>query len=476
MKKRQKSLFFRLIGSYIILILLVIFAIGVGVICFALQYQGIVENGKTVYVSQSEVLNQEGTLRELSFFSQSNSAWIELLDEKRKVLEIKGSKKDNTMQYAPSDLEALKNRENGPFYCDILIFHNQEGQVRYCLVKYGKDNIQFKASFTKEEKYFLIMNEQGVVLNFLLFRNFLLCFALCVLYIFLLSFWVNQKVKKPLSYIKEGFEKIGQGNAKTQLTFKAESEFEAIRDSFNHMATDLNSAIEEKEKVEQSRKMMLLNLSHDIRTPVATIKGYATALQEGLITEEDKKEQYYNTILLKSERISSLVDELFEYLKLENKDYEIRLEKININEFLRESVVEFYNEIQDNGFELEVSIPEQVCEVMIHPQWMNRAIGNLIGNALKYNKRGTHLTVCSEVHGKDISISICDNGVGIPKEIRGNMFDPFILGDNARQTSGGTGLGLAIVKAIIERHNGMLMYKDVKVGSCFEIILPVLHG
>jgi signal transduction histidine kinase len=293
--------------------------------------------------------------------------------------------------------------------------------------------------------------------------------VLCICDVLILSHWVKKKVKKPLNYIERGFQDISNGNLNIKLCLPSEKEFEVIQQSFNIMVDKLKTSIEDKENAEQSEKLMLLNLSHDIKTPLSTIKGYATALSEGYVTDEDKKNQYYHTISLKAERISGLVDELFELLKLENKKYEVTMQRIDINEFLRETIVEYYDEIQEKGLKLEIDISEAECFKMINIQLMKRAIGNLLINAMKYSPQDTTITITSENDGEKVLLVVQDEGAGIPEQIKNNLFEPFVLGDNARKTTGGTGLGLAIVKAIIEKHDGVILLVDTKVGTRIEI-------
>lgn len=468
---KRTSLFIKLLYGYILFGVILFLSIGVSIIYMYSAYQGTVEDGKVISIDSKEILNDDMTLKNNIIYLTSNESWLELLDKDGNVVDVKGEKKDTSMHYEMKELNKVQYRGQASYYADILTFYDSKGNVRYCLVKYAKDVVSFKVEFTSKEKYLIITNEQGISINGIIQKGILLFILLCILDAVMLSYWINRKVKIPLDFIGKGFGEISKGNLDVQLDFVAEKEFEIIEERFNSMVSILKHSILEKDKAEQSKKLMLLNLSHDIKTPLATIKGYITALDEGYVIEEKKIKHYYHTILLKTERISDLIDELFDLLKIENKKYEINLSEIDIFEFLRQTIAEYYSEIEENEMELELNIPEIECKKKINLILMKRTIENLLFNAIKYSGKNTKIIVSSSEEKGRVCIAIQDEGQGIPDEIKETLFEPFVLGDSARQTCGGNGLGLAIVKAIVERHNGEIKYVETEIGARFEILI-----
>ncbi|QHQ62911.1 hypothetical protein Ana3638_20775 [Anaerocolumna sedimenticola] len=469
--RRSKSLFIKLVYGYVTFGLIIIFSIIFSAAYLYYEYQKSITDGKVIQVQADELVKEDDVLKDNLSYLKSDNSWIELLDSDLNVIDVKGTKKDSVTHYTSKDLGNIIYRNKGSFYADVLKFIDTNQKNRYCLVKYQKDIINYKVNLTNKKREFILTNEQGAIINHIFMKGILLFIFLCICDVLILSHWVNQKVKKPLNYIEKGFQDISNGNLNMHLCLVSEKEFEVIQESFNTMVDKLKASIEDKEIIEQNEKLMLLNLSHDIKTPLLTIKGYATALSEGYITDEDKKNQYYHTISLKVERISGLVDELFELLKLENKKYNVTMKRIDINEFLRETIVEYYDEIQEKSLKLKLDIPETECFKMINMQLMKRALGNLLVNAMKYSPENTTITIVSENDGEKVLIVVQDEGAGIPEHIKKNLFELFVVGDNARKTSGGTGLGLAITKAIIEKHGGIITYIDTIVGTKIEIRL-----
>lgn len=329
--------------------------------------------------------------------------------------------------------------------------------------------IHFKIELNVQHKTFEITDASGNSLVKLLLESALLFIVLCILEILALGTWVKYKVKRPLDAITKGLMQMQSGDYQISLDFDGVSDFEVLKNKFNEMIATLNQSIQEKEVLQQTQKTLLLNLSHDIRTPIASIKAYASALNDGLV-EEDKKRRYYNTILLKSQRIAELTDQMFDLLKLENNTYSLNMTKRNLCEVLRESILEYYEEIEEKGFEIEVDLPEKDILVMMDEKYFRRLIGNLLLNALKYNEEGTRLCIRVEEKG-GLKIIISDNGKGIPEKIQNEIFNPFVRGDESRNSNGGTGLGLAIVKMIVQKHGWQIEYEACNPGSRFTIYI-----
>ena len=191
--------------------------------------------------------------------------------------------------------------------------------------------------------------------------------------------------------------------------------------------------VEENKKLEESKTRMLIDLSHDIKTPITTIRGFSAALYENLIEEEEQRKRYYKTIYNKSEKVGELVDDLFEFVELESVQYKLKLEVVDICEFLRQLIAEYFDEISEREFDLVVNIPEIVIELKIDKRLFKRVISNLIDNSLKYNPPGTRLKIELRELGRSIVIEVSDNGVGIPDDIKDTLFDPFVRGDSSRK-------------------------------------------
>ena len=166
-----------------------------------------------------------------------------------------------------------------------------------------------------------------------------------------------------------------------------------------------------------------------------------------MITDEEKKMRYYNTIAKKSEMVEELVNELFDYAKLDN-GVNIKKEKVNLCEFMREIILKYIDEFEEREFELNIEIQEETIIFEMDTRLFKRAIANIFQN----------VTVLD--NNSEILIEIADNGIGIPEKVKPFIFDAFVRGDESRKSDGGTGVGLSISKKVIELHNGTIVLRS----------------
>lgn len=207
-----------------------------------------------------------------------------------------------------------------------------------------------------------------------------------------------------------------------------------------------------REKYEAARNLMLSDIAHDLRTPITTIRGYAKALNDGLVTSEEKRTEYLDAIENKAERMNDLLTLLFDYVRLGSDRFSLRREKTDVTELLRENAALLYSDVEEHGMEFEIYIPEEKIFLELDRIQFSRVITNLINNVLKHNPAGTRITL-QLYKGEDrILILVKDNGDVIPSKIAEHIFEPFVMADTSRESKGGSGLGLSIAKKIVEMH------------------------
>ena len=219
--------------------------------------------------------------------------------------------------------------------------------------------------------------------------------------------------------------------------------------------------------VETARKDDLVTyLAHDLKTPMTTVSGYAQALSDGLVKDSEKQE-YLDAIKTKTERMNEMINMLFDYTKLNSEGFTVSTEKLDLAEFLREIAASAYTDIEEAGDELDVDIPGETLEADIDRVQMTRVINNLLTNAVRHNAAGTRINVTLRQDGEDLIIFIADSGDMIPEKLAEGLFQPFVMGDESRQTKGGTGLGLSIAKKIVELHGATIkLSQKPEVARC----------
>lgn len=301
--------------------------------------------------------------------------------------------------------------------------------------------------------------------------------------IFIVLFAVNvyvysritaSRITNPLSAIASGIRSIAGGRYHERLRFEASYELAQIQESFNEMAAKLEKAEADQKRLEESKQRMLVNLSHDVKTPITSIQGYAKALQLGMMEDEAHEQRILNLIYAKSELVAELIDEVFELTKLESPDYPFVKEEQDLIEFIREIAAEYYERYEEKRLRFECSIPQEGLVVPYNRNLLYRAVTNMLSNALKYNPSGTRVDLNLADDDNEIRIEIADNGVGISEQMREKVFEAFVRGDGARKSDGGTGLGLTIARHIAEKHGGRLTLEAGEGGvvTQFVLVLP----
>lgn len=388
--------------------------------------------------------------------------WVEILDEENRVVYVKGDKKTAHESYSSKqlyDMLSYRGNGSGEWFCTASTFRTADGNEYICLVFLPEENIELQLNIINAP---LPVTKKFLTIFFISLLLFVLLFSFNI---FLYSKWTAAKISKPLSSITSSLLELRAGRLDTRMDFKAENEFLQIRDAFNEMAGRLESAQKEKARLEEVRNRMFIDISHDLKTPMTVIAGYSKALAEDMVSDEDKKRRYIETIYNKSLYVSAMIEDLFEIARLDSTKTAIDAKEADMAEFIRSMAAEHYYQIEDKGLKLELQIPEEEVIFRFDRKEMSRAVSNILGNAIRHNKPGTTIFAGMTCSSGQITVTIADNGAGIPEDLRDTIFDPFVKGDASR-SSDGTGLGLAIARKIVERHGGTLELECDKNGDC----------
>jgi signal transduction histidine kinase len=265
---------------------------------------------------------------------------------------------------------------------------------------------------------------------------------------------VSRKIMEPVKKMQDGFNEVTAGHLDTTLDFETEIEFGEMRDAFNFMARKLKDSEEKRMIMENERMRLFSHIAHDLKTPMTTIYGYAGALASGMVEDVDKQREYNLAIKAKSAQMNQLIDQLLSYSKMGTSEYQMNLAKVDLVELLRVSCATLFGEIENKQMKLELHLPDKPIFYLADSLEIQRAIGNLLTNAISHNPVGSQLSVRITEEYNRVEIQIADNGAAIPESISKNLFEPFVSGNDSRSTNSGTGLGLAIVKKVMEQHSG----------------------
>ncbi len=455
MKKKHKksgSIFRKLLLSYFIFSALAIVTIFA---CLLLELT-VVADGNVENMVPSMLVKEDGSLESLESVYRAQG-WVEKLDTNYQVVEIYGEKLTEQMSYTEREiLEEIRVDKIEPEY---HVFWEPTADGSYLFI-YPYDVMSITFNFELEAL------ETTAAGNSIMTLMAILLISEGIL----ISFYIYRKIRKPLKRMVEGMQRVASGENHVSLSFRTEGEFFEIVEAFNTMIDALEKEKAEKEKLQQDRQQMLLELSHDLKTPLATIKSSATALAEGVVAEKDL-EQYYHTIAAKSDRVNTMADDMFTMLKMESSDYCPDMEQTDLCELVRQICAEYYEEI--SHFEVDIDIPEKEIFVMADKRLMIRTVANLLTNAVKYNQTGSMIAVKVVEELKTVSVIVSDDGEKIADEVQESMFQAFVRGDKSRRTSGGTGLGLAIARGVARKHGGDVTYQYTKEKNQFVLTLPL---
>ena len=268
---------------------------------------------------------------------------------------------------------------------------------------------------------------------------------------------INRKIKKPLRLLQQAMLRFPDDHGELEISYSGPREFVRIFDYFDRMSQCLSITEEENKALQEQKQSMLADISHDLKTPITVIQGYARALHDGLM-EESQRDAYLEAIYHKAELLTQLINAFSEYNKLEHPTYELHPVSTDVCEYARQYLSEKYDEIETAGFGLQVEIPETPLRYPLDAFQFRRVLDNLIANAFRHNPRGT--TILFEVTPRPggVAVIVADNGVGVPPEIAPRIFEPFTVG-NASRSRDGTGLGLSIARKIVLLHGGTISLK-----------------
>ena len=273
--------------------------------------------------------------------------------------------------------------------------------------------------------------------------------------------WLYQGILKPLNALKKATRQLQEGNLDYSLKDNiSDDEIGQLCADFEEMRVHLKNEIEVRIQYEQELKELISNISHDIKTPLTAIKGYAEGLIDGVADTPERREKYLRTIFAKASDMSTLVDELSFYTKIDTNNIPYHFEKVQVNDY-------FHDCIEDNSPELEIvnvmlSFESDVAKnthVLADREQLRRVMNNLIGNAVKYrgDKENGTIKISLKEEAGFVRVIVEDNGIGIAASALPYVFERFYRADASRNSKqGGSGLGLAIAKRIIEEHGGSI--------------------
>ncbi len=287
-------------------------------------------------------------------------------------------------------------------------------------------------------------------------------------------------LKKPMDILQDAMNNFDSDNPEVMVDYSGPREFVRIADSYNSMSKKLSESERERNELEAERLRLLTDISHDLRKPLSDIKRYAVEALTGQGKSKDEKElseyqrEYLEIIARKTDYLSDLVDSFYEYIKLQNPEYEIIKSNDDICEYVREYFAYKNPDLVREGYNVHLDIPDTPIARPFDSVQMRRVLENIINNIISCNPDGTDIYL--NIHRRSNRAVIClgDDGIGVPDDVRDDVFKPFVVNDDISISGRGTELGMNIAKSILEAHGATirLMEPDeTEHKTMFEIVL-----
>jgi signal transduction histidine kinase len=288
-----------------------------------------------------------------------------------------------------------------------------------------------------------------------------------------LGYFLSSTVTDRMYQLKQAAENLANGNLETRVPVTGRDEVAEVAESFNQMAAQLQTADEKQRELERLRTDLIAWVSHDLQTPLASIRAILEALYDGVVEDPETVRRYLKTAQRDVRSLSALIDDLFQMAQLDTGGIPLDKANSSLTDLISDTLESFSEIAIRQGVLLEGNVEPDVDPVLMDTQRIGRVLNNLIGNALRHTPAGGQVEVKVRRTGTDVEVTVCDSGEGIRPEDLPHIFERFYRGEKSRsRATGGAGLGLAISRGIIQAHGGEISVASQPGDTRFTFTLP----
>lgn len=267
---------------------------------------------------------------------------------------------------------------------------------------------------------------------------------------------------------------IAQGHLEHRIPFRVNGNQQHVITSVNALVDTITQAMQEERASEKSKDELITNVSHDLRTPLTSIIGYLGLIEDHQYQSEEDIVKYSHIAYDKAKQMKNLVEDLFEYTKVQQHGAPVNLMTVDLGQLLEQVGASFELEADKKGIAINVSCEPTPLSITADPEKLGRLFSNLVANALKYGHGASYIHLTANQLGEKVVITVADDGEKIPAESVKHLFERFYRVESSRnKATGGTGLGLAIVQSIVELHHGSVTARSDDQETAFVVTLPV---
>lgn len=292
----------------------------------------------------------------------------------------------------------------------------------------------------------------------------------------IVTFIILNSILKPLELLQSGTNQIREGNLNFAINYTRDDELGAVFGDFENMRKQLLNSREEEKRYQENRKELIAGITHDLNTPLTSIKGYTAGLLDGIADTREKQTNYLKKINGAANQMSELINELLLYSTLDMDNVSFNFIKTDLVEYFKDCILEIESQYKSKNMNLLFTTDLSTGKAYANIDWIHfkRVVLNILNNSIKYKKAGegnVHINLSEE--DENYIIKFSDDGIGVPKDEIANIFEVFFRLDKSRnKKTGGSGLGLAIVKNIVTAHSGNIRVNENYTNG-LELILTL---
>lgn len=281
--------------------------------------------------------------------------------------------------------------------------------------------------------------------------------------IFIIYYFAQRILIRPIADLSNVANKMSQGDLTLRATVSSDDEIGQLAKSFNLMA-------ESMEDTDQNRKDFLSNISHELRSPITSIRGFIAGMIDGVIPK-DKENYYLGVVYEEINRLTRLVNDLLDLAAMESGKFSMKITEVDLNEVIRISLIKFETRIKDKALRVDVTLDSNQVFVAADRDRLIQVITNLLDNAVKHSNQNGTIEVSTKVKGKKVTTAIYNDGTPISEEDKKNLWQRFYKADRSRTKKESTGLGLPIVRNILAQWGEDIWIENRETGVVFLFTL-----
>ena len=267
---------------------------------------------------------------------------------------------------------------------------------------------------------------------------------------------------------------IAQGHLYHRIPFRLKGSEQHVISSVNALVDSAVKSMDDERKIEKSKVELITNVSHDLRTPLTSIIGYLGLIEDKQYQSEEDILKYTHTAYEKAKQMKNLVEDLFEYTKVQQHGAPVNIMQIDLNQLLEQLTASFELEGQHRGIEISSKVVPNPLMIEADPEKLGRVFNNLVANAFKYGNGASYIRVDARQRADQVEVTVANDGTPIPAQSLDHLFERFYRAEASRsRATGGTGLGLAIVKSIVDLHHWTVTVTSDENETAFVVTLPL---